>query len=174
MKLDVRPFDEQGRKRITQLINKSNQFNLTTRRYSEREVAVLEDSPEHKTYQIRVTDHFGDNGVVSIVIVEPRREEWHIDTWLMSCRVLGRRVEEGVLSVVVGEAKKAGATTLVGVYKPTSRNAMVSDHYKKLGFMLAHEEEGVTRWSLDIDTYEAPRLPMTVVSEDGSGMGHHR
>ena len=87
-----------ARGRIAQLINRSNQFNLTTRRYSETEIAAMEAHPNVFALQVRLADRFGDNGMISVVICRDREDIWEVDTWIMSCRVLGRRVEEAVLA----------------------------------------------------------------------------
>jgi FkbH-like protein len=166
MEITFAPFDEQGRSRITQLINKSNQFNLTTRRYTEAEVAALEHDPDCLTLQIRLTDIYGDNGMISVVICRPvsgpvaGRPAWEIDTWLMSCRVLGREVERMVLRELMLQARSRGVATLIGCYKSSGRNDMVRDHYAKLGFDPG-EEEGV--WLLDTDKPE-PAATMRVFS----------
>ena len=92
MTITFQPFDATGRARIVQLINKSNQYNLTTRRYTDPEVAEAENDPEVFTLQVRLADIFGDNGMISVVICRPGEAGvWEIDTWLMSCRVLGRK-----------------------------------------------------------------------------------
>lgn len=164
MVITFQPFDATGRARISQLINKSNQFNLTTRRYTEADVAAAQDDPDTFTLQVRLADMFGDNGMISVVIC--RRlgaDAWEIDTWLMSCRVLGRKVEAMVLREVLAEARAAGIARLVGVYRPTDRNAMVRDHYGKLGFTLVDEAaDGETRWELPVAT-DVPAAPMRVV-----------
>jgi FkbH-like protein len=135
MEIVFAPFDATGRARIVQLINKSNQFNLTTRRYGEAEIARLERDERVFTLQVRLIDAFGDNGMISVIICRARDAvTWEIDTWLMSCRVLGRRVENMVLREIVANARTRGIERLVGIYRPTERNAMVRDHYRKLGF----------------------------------------
>src|SRR5580704_10338359 len=116
MTITFQPFDEIGRARIAQLISKSNQFNLTTRRYSEAQVAEIEADPSCLTLQVRLVDTFGDNGMISVIICRQDGAIWHIDTWLMSCRVLGRRVEQAVLQELVINARLSGATRLVGTY----------------------------------------------------------
>jgi len=160
----ISPFNSVGRVRIAQLINKSNQFNLTTRRYSEAEVEAIEKDPAKYSLQVRLADRFGDNGMISVIVFDIGPEEWTCDTWLMSCRVLGRRVEELVLATVAEAAKKAGAKRLVGVYLPTKKNALVVEHFAKLGFTkTADLPDGETHWVLDIERYSAPELPMEVV-----------
>ena len=157
----IRPFDELGRARIAQLVNKSNQFNLTTRRYTESDVAAFEASARAFTLQVRLVDRFGDNGMISVVIFEDRGEDWVCDTWLMSCRVLGRRVEEAVLAQVAAAAIQVGAKRLVGEYIPTAKNRLVEKHFEKLGFhRIGDLEGGGTRWELELTGYAAPELPM--------------
>lgn len=135
MKLSWSRFTSADQARVVQLINKTNQFNLTTRRYAAKEVADLLVDASAMPLQFRLADKFGDNGIISIVIgnlVDATTID--IDTWLMSCRVLGRQVEQAVLEVVVNEARRMGATRLVGRYRPTEKNGMVAEHYQRLGF----------------------------------------
>jgi FkbH-like protein len=167
MTITFQPFNATGRARIVQLINKSNQYNLTTRRYTDPEVTEAENDPEVFTLQVRLADIFGDNGMISVVICRPGAAGvWEIDTWLMSCRVLGRKVEHVVLRELIQHARAAGIRKLSGVYKPTDRNKLVVDHYAKLGFAKAAEEEsGLTRWELFVEGAEPESVPMRVVSQ---------
>ena len=161
MACDIRPFDSLGRTRIAQLINKSNQFNLTTRRYSEAEVAAIEGDAAKFTLQIRLSDRFGDNGMISVLIFDRSAPDWTCDSWLMSCRVLGRRVEEAALAAVASEARKAGAVRLIGHYIPSAKNMLVAEHFKKLGFVHdLTDSNGSSRWQLELATYVHPELPM--------------
>jgi FkbH-like protein len=160
MEITFRPFDAVGRARITQLINKSNQFNLTTRRYTEADVADAERDPNVFTLQVRLTDAFGDNGMISVILCRPRDgHTWEIDTWLMSCRVLGRQVESMVLREILHHARARDIHRLIGTYRPTERNSLVRDHYSKLGFQLVDTANGATTWQLDTAT-EVPSAPM--------------
>jgi FkbH-like protein len=171
MAITFQPFDETGRARIVQLINKSNQFNLTTRRYTEPEIAEAENDPSVFTLQVRLADIFGDNGMISVVICRPGEDGvWDIDTWLMSCRVLGRKVEQMVLREILEHARAAGIQKLTGVYKPTDRNALVIEHYAKLGFTKSAEDEsGQTRWELIVGNAETESAPMKVISKGLAG-----
>jgi FkbH-like protein len=165
MEITFQPFDEPGRKRITQLINKSNQFNLTTKRLTEPEVASLESDGSTFTLQVRLSDIFGDNGMISVIICSPRPDNcWHIDVWLMSCRVLGRGVERMVLREILRHARRRGISLLTGAYVPSGRNALVEQHYAQLGFTLVEtSEDGGTTWALPIvDGAEPPAAPMLV------------
>jgi FkbH-like protein len=166
MTITFKPFDATGRARIVQLINKSNQYNLTTRRYTEPEVAAAEQDPAVFTLQVRLADMFGDNGMISVVICRPgSARDWNIDTWLMSCRVLGRKVEHMVLREILKHAAAAGITKLNGVYIPTERNRLVMDHYSKLGFTQVAENAGVTQWELLVEGAQPELAPMAVISE---------
>lgn len=132
--------------RAAQLINKTNQFNLTTRRYTEAEVERLLSTPGVVALALRLKDRFGDNGLISVILARPD-PEWPagqllIDTWLMSCRVLGRQVEAAALGVLATEADRCGASSLIGEYRPTPRNGLVADHYPKLGFVSCSASNG--------------------------------
>ncbi|MBF0445817.1 MAG: HAD family hydrolase [Magnetococcales bacterium] len=153
MQAQVAQFDQMGRSRIVQLINKTNQFNLTTRRYTEAQIISMEEDSSIFTLQVRLQDRFGDNGMISVVICRTQGNLWDIDLWLMSCRVLKRRVEEFVLDQLVIEAKKHGITTLQGVWIPSSRNDLVKDHYANLNFKLIKEEDSTTYWQLPLKDY---------------------
>ena len=131
MTLSIAPFDGAGRKRIAQLISKSNQFNVTTRRYSEAEIAAMQSDPDVFTIQARLEDIFGDNGMISVVICRQSGQSWEVDTWIMSCRVLGRRVEEALLQYLVQQARLRGITEIIGRYIPTAKNALVRDHFSQ-------------------------------------------
>ena len=164
MVIRFRPFDHIGRARITQLINKSNQFNLTTRRYTEAEIRDIGRDPNYYTLQVSLADIYGDNGMISVVICQRNGEDWYVDTWLMSCRVLGRRVENAVLSQLLGEARGRGIRRIVGAYRATARNKMVENHYAKLGFsVMENQDDGTVLWELDVaGPSENIPIPMTV------------
>lgn len=171
MKAEVGPFRSVDLKRIAQLLQRSNQFNLTTRRRSEQEVAAVMGDPGFWTLQVRLADRFGDNGLISLVICAAQGNTWRIDTWVMSCRVLGRRVEDLVLDRILAGCKAADADTLEGVYIPTPRNGLVADHYRALGFAPADAAcqgqslaEEAQVWRLPVAS-SAPRTPPITVVE---------
>ncbi|MBS0331485.1 MAG: HAD family hydrolase [Proteobacteria bacterium] len=161
MTIRLAPFDAVNRARIVQLINKTNQFNLTTRRYTEAEVTAMEQGGAAFTLQTRVADRYGDFGMIGVLIArEIDGETWDIDTFLMSCRVLGRRVEEAMLAEVVAAAKAAGVRTLTARYLPTAKNSMVADHFDNLGFTrLSETTDGAREYSLDVLGFEGEPLP---------------
>ena len=164
MQLIWSAFDAAGFKRIVQLINKTNQFNLTTRRYTDAQAAAVMRDPSAVTLQLRLTDVHGDNGMIGVVIgVRTDKNLLEIDTWLMSCRVLGRGVEEATLNLVCERAREMGCTGLLGRYSPTAKNSMVQEHFAKLGFALIEtNEDGSTRWLLPLDGFAERATHMRV------------
>ncbi|RZF66236.1 HAD-IIIC family phosphatase [Sphingomonas populi] len=170
MVLEWKRFDAAGQQRIVQLVNKTNQFNLTTRRYSDAEIAALIADPHLLALQFRLRDTFGDNGVIAIVIgrLTPGGEV-DLETWLMSCRVLGRGVEAACLAVIAAEAKRMGAAALFGRYLPTDRNDMVREHYPRLGFVqIDVATDGETHWRFDLDRPIPDALNIRVVDIQGT------
>ena len=149
--VEIAPATPLTLSRIAQLTSKTNQFNLTTRRYSEAQIHALQDRG-CRVYSMRVTDRFGDNGLVGVAILAPNsRTTWEIDTLLLSCRVMGRGVETALLAVVTQAAQRGGATHLQGWYLPTGKNDPVQDCYRRHGFTLAEQTgEGAALWSLDL------------------------
>lgn len=157
MKLMASQFDAISLQRVVQLINKTNQFNLTTKRYTVEEVQEVIDSPDSFGLHLRLVDRFGDNGIIAVVIgrMQPDRRV-ALDTWLMSCRVLGRKVEEATLEVVVREAQRRGALALIGEYRKTAKNDMVASLYENLGFTETYNDtDGNRLFELDLATYKA-------------------
>lgn len=155
MKAVIEDFSPINLARVTQLTNKSNQFNLTTKRYSPAEMEKVYKSENYIRLCGRLTDKYGDNGIVSVVIGEKQGDVLDIQLWLMSCRVLKREMEFAMLDVLVQKAKEQGITKLVGHYYPTPKNSMVKDLYMDFGFTKTEEDgEGNTRWELALDSYE--------------------
>ena len=159
MKISFENFNKLGRSRITQLINKSNQFNLTTKRYSENKIEQLEKNRNFFTRQIRLKDKYGDNGMICVVIFEKQKQKWIIDTWLMSCRVLGRKVELATLYNLIYSAKKYNIKEIIGKFIPTNRNNLVKNHYKDLGFKLKSKKNKIELWTINTDNYSFKKIP---------------
>ncbi|WP_419727962.1 HAD-IIIC family phosphatase [Lichenicola sp.] len=165
MKLIWSRFDQIGLQRTVQLINKTNQFNLMTRRYTDTDVQSIMSDPRAVGLQLRLTDRFGDNGIIGIVIGRLQDDgAMLIDTWLMSCRVLGRQVEQATLNLVAQTARSMGARSLIGEYAPTPKNRMVEKHYQKLGFETAEvDENGASRSVLDLGQFSERPIFITTV-----------
>lgn len=159
----IRDFEPVDIQRITQLTNKSNQFNLTTKRFTLSQMEDIYNSDEYIRLCGRLTDKFGDNGIVSVVIGKINGDSLDIILWLMSCRVLKRDMEYAMLDSLVKKASKQGITTLKGYYYPTAKNNMVSTLYADFGFEKIQEDnEKNTVWSLDIKGYGEKNKVITV------------
>lgn len=167
MKGEIQGFVPAYMSRIAQLTNKSNQFNLTTKRYSQSEIEDVAGDPSHITLYGRLGDKFGDNGVVSIVIGKiagEDQDELHMELWLMSCRVLKRDMEYAMMDELVEKARAAGIRKIVGYYYPTAKNVMVKDFYALQGFdKCSEDEDGNTVWEYVIpDDYKKKQHVITV------------
>lgn len=149
MRATVRPFLPFNIPRVAQLTQRSNQFNLRTVRYTEKQIEELAHSPAHLPLAFELQDRFGDSGLISVIILELQAGAFFVDTWLMSCRVLGRGVEQLALNVIAAKARERGIQRIRGEYLPTAKNGMVKDHYAKLGFT----PETAGRWVLDTANY---------------------
>lgn len=151
----IRAFEPVYMGRIAQLTNKSNQFNLTTQRFTQAQIEQMAADETYITLYGKLEDKFGDNGVVSVVIAEKDGTSAHIRLWLMSCRVLKRDMELAMLDGLAGRCLAEGIETLYGYYYPTAKNNMVREFYGQLGFeKLAEDKEGNTEWKLSLAGYE--------------------
>lgn len=136
--------------RIAQLTNKTNQFNLTTHRYTEQQVSELASLPGWNCFSMQVRDRFGDNGLVGVAITHLQGRTCEIDTLLMSCRVIGRTVESAFLWFLVEHARKHGAERLQGWFLPTKKNAPARDFYPNHQFKVIDQNGEGTLWGLDL------------------------
>ncbi len=165
---DVRPIDDADMDRVVQLIGKTNQFNLTTRRHGPAAVRQMLGAPDTIGLTFRLVDRFGDYGLVSVLIAvaDPSRERGTllIDTWLMSCRVISRTVEEFFFNVLIDRARRSGVERLVGVYQPSSKNALVKDLYERMGFTRRGTTDSGVEYHLDMT--QAAALKTFVQSSD--------
>lgn len=146
--------------RVAQLTQRTNQFNLTTRRYSEADIADLGAAPDADALWLRLEDRFGDSGIVGVAITRAHGDVWEIDSLLMSCRGLGRTVEDAFLAFMADEARSAGAVALRGVFVPTKKNAQVAEFYSERGFVAEDEpaaEGKAWRMELSSSTLAVPR-----------------
>ena len=165
MKARIGAFDPTYFSRIAQLTNKSNQFNLTTHRYSQSEIEQIAADPQYLTLCGRLEDKFGDNGVVSIVIGRKEKDVLHIELWLMSCRVLKRGMEYAMMDTLVKQCRDYGIRQIYGYFYPTAKNAMVKDFYALQGFeKLEEDADGNAKWSFRIpEQYTLKNQVITVM-----------
>lgn len=168
MKAEIEPFCPVYIKRIAQLTNKSNQFNLTTRRYTAEEIEKISSSENYICIYGKLEDKFGDNGVVSVVIGEKHGTKLDIILWLMSCRVLKRDMELAMLDRLAEYAKNSGITKLVGTYIPTAKNKMVKNFYDEtLGFSAVNSlPDGTAVFELDIQNYKKKNKVIDVMESE--------
>lgn len=165
MKAQIGAFDPAYFSRIAQLTNKSNQFNLTTHRYSQSEIEQIAADPQYLTLCGRLEDKFGDNGVVSIVIGRKEKDVLQIELWLMSCRVLKRDMEYAMMDTLVKQCRDCGIRQIYGYFYPTAKNAMVKDFYALQGFEKLEEDvDGNAKWSFRIpEQYTLKNQVITVM-----------
>lgn len=147
----IRAFEPVYMARIAQLTNKSNQFNLTTHRYTQAEIESISQKEDYITLYGKLFDKFGDNGVVSVIIGHKVEKECQIDLWIMSCRVLKRDMEFAMMDALVNCCKEKGLTKIRGYYYPTAKNSMVREFYQMQGFQkISEDTQGNTEWIFDI------------------------
>ena len=166
MEGEIVPFDAYSKPRVLQLVQRSNQFNLTTIRYSDAELTALARDPGAHVLCLRLRDRFGDYGIIAVCIGRKEGDALSIDSWIMSCRVLGRGVEELTLGLLAGAARRLGCRRLVGRYVATAKNALVADLYPRLGFTpVEHGSAG--EYVRDVDAVEMPMHPITLSAPMG-------
>ncbi len=165
MRMTVAPIGELNIERATQLINKSNQFNLTTRRYTLAQVRDMASSADWRTLTFSLRDDLGDNGLISVILLRKRAETFDIDSWVMSCRVLQRGVEQLARNEIVALARAEGVVQLLGTYVPSARNAMVEHHFERLAFSPVAADDSPGSWCLRVDE-ATERLPHHIQRED--------
>ena len=150
MEAEVEFLNNGNLSRAVQLLHKTNQFNVTTRRHSEQFVTSLMTNPNWLMYAVRLKDKFGDNGIVLIAFVELSGKNARLDTFLMSCRVIGRSLENTVIGVISDDLRERGVEVLIGEYIPTAKNEMVSDLFPRMGFSPAEQSSPGRFYSLSI------------------------
>lgn len=164
--VEVAPVTAQTLPRVAQLTQKTNQFNLTTRRYSEQQIAEMMAQSDWRLFSLRVTDRFGDSGLVGAACLRVAPDGWEIDTFLLSCRVIGRTVETAFLAGLAAQARAAGAARLCGWFLPSKKNAPARSFYGQHAFQLVRETADGAFWALDLSR-ALPACPqwirMTVV-----------
>jgi FkbH-like protein len=163
MRIIVSRFDSFHLPRITQLIQRSNQFNLTTQRRSELECDRLMHDASALPLYVKLSDRLGDHGIISVVILKIVGSELHITDWLMSCRVLSRGVEQYVMNEVLSFASERALTWVIGHYIPTPKNGMVRDFFKPFGFTRISDENGETYWRISVRSYQPKPVFITAL-----------
>jgi len=154
MNAQIKQFENIYLPRITQLTNKSNQFNLTTRRYQEQEIKDVMESDAHIALYGKLSDKFGDNGIISVIIGRRDKDVLHMELWLMSCRVLKRGMEAAMMDDVIRRARERGIKKVIGYYYKTAKNNMVRDFYSQFGFKKVSEENEDSVWEIETGSYE--------------------
>ena len=149
---DLDPVTDLTLARVAQLTQKTNQFNVTTRRYSEAQIAELAKQPDWHIFSIKVRDRFGDHGLVGVAITHDEGDQCEIDTFLLSCRVIGRTVETALLAHIARSAAERGRKRVIGWFLPTKKNAPARDFYQQHGFTREQTSETGTLWVLDLKT----------------------
>ncbi len=162
MESEVGPVSELYLPRFAQLINKSNQFHLTTTRYTETQIRSMINNNMTILRYFRLKDNFGDNGLISSLIIKRQAKILFIDTWVMSCRVLSRGMEEFICSEIISMAKCLKSTMVRGKYLPSKKNKLVSSLYERLGFKLIKKEpDGASYWELNMKE-PLPKISHTI------------
>lgn len=166
MKAVIQRFQPMYLSRIAQLTNKSNQFNLTTKRFSQAEIEAVAMNACYITLFGKLEDKFGDNGVVSIVIGRCEENCCHIELWLMSCRVLKRDMEYAMMDALVKQCQEREQQELRGYYYPTAKNGMVKNFYKEMGFQkITEDEKGNSEWSFPVTSQYSNKNNVIQVEE---------
>jgi FkbH-like protein len=160
----VKPFDKFTIPRVSQLTQRSNQFNLRTVRYTEEEISAISNSNEYLTFDFTLEDKYGDYGLISVIILKKQSDALFIDTWIMSCRVLKRGMEKFVLNMIVQQASKIGVKEIIGEYIPTAKNGMIKEHYHELGFTKCDGENN--KWLLNLESYSDYPTFITLKTSD--------
>ena len=148
--INVKQIDDFSFPRIANLIMKTNQFNLTTKRYSKADISEMNNDTNTKIFYLKVKDRFGDEGIVGVAITKQVEKTWNMDTLLMSCRVIGRRIEDAFLYKIIEDAKNNDIESMKAIYIRTKKNDLVSNFYKNMGFRLTKEDDERSEWILDL------------------------
>lgn len=166
MQARIAPYAPEYMQRIAQLTNKSNQFNLTTKRCSQADMERFAADEAYLDLYGKLTDKFGDNGVVTVVLGRQQEDTLHLELWLMSCRVLKRGMEQAMLDMVVRQSLARGVARIRGYYYPTAKNGMVREFYREMGFeLISQKEDGSTVWELSTKDYQPQNRHIAVNNE---------
>jgi FkbH-like protein len=164
MKVTIEQASDASIKRVGELTQKTNQFNLTTRRYTSAQIAAMAADPQYGVFHVRVVDRFGDNGIVGVAIVREKDHFACIDTFLLSCRVIGRTIETALLTVVEQWARDRGLDGINGEYIPTAKNSPASNFFMQHGFEQVGQDGGTKRWRLRLEHAELRWPPYMAIA----------
>jgi FkbH-like protein len=169
MRARIAPFDAVDLPRIAQLVGKTNQFNLTTRRHGLPQLEAFARDPSCVHLSLRLRDRFADHGLVGVLIALGAGDSLEIESWLMSCRVIGRTADAAMLAALSRRALARGYRSLRGIYRPTPKSGLVRDLYAGFGFTPAGERDGATTWVYDLAArgpIESPYIELTEVGTE--------
>jgi FkbH-like protein len=158
MVVSIHPAGKDDIKRVAQLTQRTNQFNLTTRRYTEADITAMAKKPDWRIYVLGLKDKFGDNGTVGLAMVELKDKSRRIDTFLMSCRVIGRQVEDALVDRICMDAVKADCTLIYAEYIPTVKNSLVANFWDKMSFEKEDADAKQVRYSKQLKNYQSPQF----------------
>ena len=165
MTASIKIFSSLYLDRITQLTNKTNQFNLTTKRYTAGEIKNISESKDYLKIYGKLSDKYGDNGLIAIIIGNIKSNKCHIDLFLMSCRILKRGMEFAMLDELIKQCSEKEINEIIGYYYKTAKNSMVSDLYNQLGFVLVDSHDYESIWKLNIKNYKNKNKIIRIVNE---------
>ena len=157
MKSNMSQFKIKNIDRITQLFLRSNQFNLTTKRYQKKDIINFIKNKNNYTLQADLSDKFGQNGIVSLLAGSFIKDTLIIENWVMSCRVLSRTLEQAILKKIIYDLKKININKIIGIYKHSSRNKIVINHYKNLKFIMQKKTKEKTSWELNLNNFNVDK-----------------
>ena len=154
MNAEIKPFSLLYLPRIHQLLNKTHQFNLTNISYSFAEIKALSNNDNYLNLYGRLTDSYGEHGLISVIISRINNTECNIESWVMSCRVFNRTMEHAMLDILVEHCRSSAIKTITAEYCPSTKNSFVSQLYKDLGFTQVEVKSSQNKWSINIDQYK--------------------
>jgi FkbH-like protein len=158
MAVSIRLAGKDDIKRAAQLTQRTNQFNLTTRRYTDADIAQMSQNPAWRIYVLGLKDKFGDNGTVGLAIIKTEEKNWKIDTFLMSCRVIGRQVEDALVDRICRDAITAGCADISAEYISSAKNNLVADFWDKMGFVRENSDFKQAIYSKHLAKYKSPKF----------------
>ncbi len=163
--IKIDQIDDFTEPRIANLLMKTNQFNLTTKRYVKAEIQDMRQKSNVYIYYLQVKDRFGDEGIVGVTIINEEEKVWIIDSFLMSCRIIGRKIENAFFNKILGDAKKKNIESIKGIYIKTKKNDLVKNFYKNLGFNLLKEDDEGSEWILSVKDVKIKKVDFIKIEE---------